>query len=156
MHTIRLACSTVLTAALLIVAGAGPAGAHVEVSESDPPAAGEVGIGIEEIEIRFLSMDPDEPVAVVVVDSRGVDRVDGEVSVDRDLVTVPVQPLEAGEHRVEWTAFSTDGDGVSQGTYVFTVVDSGGTGFGLWLLWIVALGIPAAIFLRPGARKKKT
>ena len=82
--------------------------------------------------------------------------MDGDIEVEVYKVTVPVATLEAGEHRVTWSVLSADGDGTSEGTFVFQVVDNGGSGFGEWLLWIVALGIPAAIFLRPGAKKKRS
>lgn len=152
----RVAGTSITAVALLVAFGATPAAAHAEVRESDPPRDGETGVGTDQIEMSFIEIDPAGPVSVLVLDPAGKDRVDGEIDVEGDTVTVPVQPLEAGEHRVTWSVLSADGDGISEGTFVFQVVDSGGSGFGVWLLWIVALGIPAAIFLRPGARKKSS
>lgn len=152
----RAAGASVLVIALFLAIGAAPASAHAEVRESDPPRGGETGVGTDRVEMSFIEMDPAGPVSVLVVDPAGSDRVDGDIEVDGDKLTVPVTPLEAGEHRVTWSVQSADGDGTSEGTFVFQVVDNGGSGFGVWLLWIVALGIPAAIFLRPGAKKKRS
>lgn len=144
----------VAIAALTALVLAGPAGAHAEVLEADPEIGGEAEEGIGRVELTFIEMDPEGPISVQVLDPSGTDRATGDPTVEGQQLTVPVEPLEVGEHRVVWAVFAADGDGTSDGSFTFTVVEPAGGGFGVWLLWIVALGIPAAIFLRPGARKK--
>lgn len=152
----------VLTWALFaLVLLAGPVGAHAEIRESDPPAGGVAPTGTEELSMTFITMDPSEPVVVSVLDPDGNERTDGEPEIEETTalgttVIVPVQPLDQGLHLVQWRALSSDGDGISADTFDFTVEEpSGGSDFGVWFLWILALGIPAAIFLRPGARRKR-
>ncbi len=141
--------------ALLLVLGASPAAAHVELLESDPPAGGTATVGLESVTLTLLALDPDEPVTVDITDPSGQDVTAGEARVDERLSTVevPVEPLQAGEHIVHWHATADDGDGLSEGTFTFRVKEAQGGGWGIWLIWLVALGIPAAIFLRPGARR---
>ncbi len=55
---------------------------------------------------------------------------------------------------MNWTLAATDDDpSVGQFSFTVTAAGSSGGGFGVYLLWAVALAIPAAIFLRPGAKK---
>lgn len=133
------------------------AGAHAEIRESDPRAGGVAPAGIDEIEITFLAFDPEGPVIIDVHGPNGEHVVigDAEVSARDSVVTVPVKPLEEGVHEVEWSVLADDGDGQTTGSYEFTVEPAAGTGWGIWLVWAFALGIPAFVFLRPGARKKK-
>lgn len=146
-----------LLSAALVVASAAPAGAHAEIREADPERDGVAPTGTEEISITFLAFDAEGPVSVDVhgPDGAHVTAGDPEVSARDSVVTVPVRPLEEGVHTVEWTVLSDDGDGESTGTYRFTVEPASGTGPGIWLVWAVAIGIPAFVFLRPGARKKR-
>lgn len=139
----------------LLVLGASPAAAHVELLESDPPAGGTATVGLESVTLTLLALDPDEPVTVDITDPSGQDVTVGEPRVDErsSTVEVPVEPLQAGEHTVHWHATADDGDGLSEGTFTFRVKEAQGGGWGIWLIWLVALGIPAAIFLRPGARR---
>lgn len=146
---------------LALTLAAGPAGAHAEIRESDPPAGGVASTGTEELSMTFITMDPSEPVVVSVLDPDGNELTDGEVEIEETTalgttVVVPVQPLDEGLHLVQWRALSSDGDGVTADTFEFTVEEpSAGSNFGVWFLWLLALGIPAAIFLRPGARRKR-
>ena len=148
--------------ALLLGATAGPAGAHAEIRESDPSAGGTAPTGTEELSMTFITMDPSEPVVVSVLDPDGNEMVDGDVEIEETTalgttVTVPVEPLEEGRHLVQWRALSSDGDGITADTFEFTVEDSaGGADLGVWFLWLLALGIPAVIFLSPGARRRTT
>ena len=153
MRRLLALVATVVVASTLL--GAPAADAHAEIRTSDPAIGGTVAAGLDEITMTFISLDPTEPIEVEVLDDAGTDRVDGAVDVSaRDsVVTVPVDPLEVGPHTVRWSATSSDGDGVSEGAFDFTVEEASGGGFGVWLLWIVALGIPAAVFLRPGRRR---
>jgi hypothetical protein len=107
--------------------------------------------------LTMAAFDPDRPVEVEITDPAGEDVTAGEPDVDatRATVEVPTEPLQAGQHIVHWHAWADDGDGESEGTYTFMVVESPETGWGIWLVWIAALGIPAAIFLRPGARRSR-
>ena len=141
----------------LVLTTASPAGAHAEIREADPERDGVAPVGTEEISITFLAFDPDGPVIIDVHGPNGEHVVtgDAEVSARDSVVTVPVKPLEEGVHEVEWSVLADDGDGQSTGTYEFTIEPAAGTGPGIWLVWAFAIGIPAFVFLRPGARKKK-
>lgn len=149
----RVLRTALLTAAILlvtVVAATPAAHAHAEIRESEPPAGGTAPTGTRELVLRFISLATDETVTVTVTGPDGADVVDGSPVVFEDqTVEVPLRPLEEGEHRVEWTAVSSDGDGVTEGSFTFTAESAGG-GLGVWFLWIVALAIPVAIFLRPG------
>lgn len=152
-----------LSALVLLVStlGTTPAGAHAEIRESDPPAGGSAQTGTDELEMTFITMDPSEPVVVSVLDPDGNETVDGDVEIGETTamgteITVPVEPLAEGLHLVQWRAMSSDGDGITADTFEFRVEESSGSGFGLWFLWLVVLAIPAAVFLRPGARKKRS
>lgn len=144
-----------LLAAALLAGSAPTVGAHAEIRESDPAADGTVGTGIDEISMTFISFDPRGPVDVAVLDTDGNDHAVGEpeVSARDSVVTQATEPLEEGNYSVEWSALSDDGDGISTGSFSFEAEDRGG-GVGIWLIWIVALAIPAVIFLRPGKRKR--
>lgn len=133
------------------------ASAHVEVRESDPAAGDTVREGLESISLTLLAFDPEGPVSIEVTDPAGTDRTVGEPEVDArtSTVTVRTEPLAVGEHIVHWHAEADDGDGASEGTFTFVVEEAAGTGPGIWLVWIVGLAIPAAIFLRPGARRSR-
>lgn len=133
------------------------AGAHAEIRESDPARDGSAPTGTDELTMTFIAFDPTVPVDVEVRGADGTDHVAGDASISAidSVVTVPLESLENGEYRVHWHAMSNDGDGVSEGEFAFTVEDPPGTGPGIWLIWAVAIGIPAFVFLRPGGRKKK-
>ncbi len=142
---------------LVVVAAASPAGAHAEIRESDPERDGVAPTGTEELSMTFIAFDPEGPVIIDVHGPDGEELVigDAQISARDSVVTVPVKPLAEGVHSVEWSVQSDDGDGQSTGSFQFSVEPAAGTGPGIWLVWIVALAIPAFVFLRPGARKKK-
>ena len=143
-----------------VVGAAAPAGAHAEVRSSDPAAGGIGPTGLEQISLTFITMDPNQPYEVSVLDPDGREMVDGdpevkESSASGTTIIVPVKPLQDGVHFLSWKATSTDTDGVTTGSFEFTIQPASKSGsFGVWLLWIVALAIPAIIFLRPGARRR--
>jgi methionine-rich copper-binding protein CopC len=142
-------------AALLLALTPGTAGAHAELLESDPAAGATVPEGVESVRLTLLAFDPDGAVSVDVTDPEGNDVTIGEPEVDArsSTVTIAVEPLGVGEHIVHWHVMADDGDGLSEGTFTFRVREAQGGGWGIWLVWAFALGIPAAIFLRPGARR---
>lgn len=149
----------VLAVTAVLLGTAAPAGAHAEVREADPPIDGTAPVGEDEIRITFISMDPAGPVAVDVLDGDGDSVVAGQPRVagtapTGTTVVVPVEPLAAGRHVVAWEAMSSDGDGLSTGTYEFMAEEGSGGGLGVWLLWIVALAVPAAILLRPRRNRR--
>lgn len=146
----------VALAALLAALPAAPAGAHVELRESTPAAGGTVTTGVDAVRLTLLAFDADEPVSVEVTDPTGEDVTVGEPRVDArtSTVEVAIEPLDVGEHIVHWHAVADDGDGQSEGAFTFRVRKAQGGGWGIWLVWLFALGIPAAIFLRPGSRRK--
>ncbi len=149
-----------LVSVLAIVALAPPAGAHAEIRTSEPKAGGVGPTGLEQISLTFITMDPTQPYEVSVLDPNGREMVDGEPEVKESsasgtTIIVPVKPLQDGVHFLSWKATSTDTDGVTTGSFEFTIQPASDSGsVGVWLLWIVALAIPAIIFLRPGARRK--
>jgi copper resistance protein C len=150
---VRLA---LLVAVAFLLCLAPPAAAHVELVESDPEADAVVADGVPQVEMRFGGLDPDRPVEIDITDPSGANVTDGDPVVDprTSTVVVPTSPLQPGMHIVHWHAWSEDGDGIAEGTFTFTVREAARTGWGIWLVWLFALGIPAAIFLRPGARKR--
>jgi len=152
-RTVRL----LLMAVLVIGASASPAGAHVEVVDGDPGPDGEIMEGEEGIEITFAAIDAERPIEVEVTDAAGEDVTAGEPTLDERTggARVPTEPLETGQHIVHWHAWADDGDGESEGTFRFEVTDAPGGGWGIWLVWIVALAVPAFVFLRPGAKRSR-
>ena len=154
----RRALLAVLLVVAAVVGAPVPAGAHAEVRESDPPVDGTGPVGQDEITITFITMDPEVPPEIDVLDPDGNSIVTGEPSVVAEAATgttvsVPVEPLAEGRHLVLWEAMSTDGDGLSTGTFEFVAEESSSSGPGVWLLWLVALAVPAAILLRPKRRR---
>lgn len=152
----RVVLVLVVLASVLVPAS--PAGAHAEIRESDPARDGVAPTGTDELSMTFIAFDPDGPVSIHVHGPDGEDVVVGDAEVSRrdSVVTVPVEPLAEGVHTVEWSVLADDGDGQSTGSFQFTVESSPGGGIGIWLVWAVAIAIPAFVFLRPGARKKKS
>ena len=152
---LRIGTSIAAVAALTLITVATPAGAHAELLESDPPIGGSVTEGVESVQMTLLAFDPDEPVSIEVTDPAGTDVTEGEPRVDArsSTVEIDVEPLGVGQHIVHWHAMADDGDGESEGTFTFEVTKARGGGWGIWLVWLFALGVPAAIFLRPGGRR---
>ncbi len=154
--------AAVLAAVFLVasIGTAAPAGAHAEIRTSDPTAGGVAPTGLDQVSLTFITADTSQPIEVSVLDPDGNEMVDGDVrikdsSASGTTVIVPVKPLQDGIHYVSWKATSSDTHGISTGTFEFTVQPASDSGsVGVWLLWIVALAIPAVIFLRPGARRK--
>ena len=153
-HPVALVVALVVATSALLL-GSAPAGAHAELLESDPPAGGAVTEGVDSVEMTLLAFDPDEPVSIEVTDPAGTDVTTGEPQVDArsSTVEIEVEPLGVGQHIVHWHAMADDGDGLSEGTFTFEVEKAQGGGWGIWLVWLFALGVPAAIFLRPGGRR---
>lgn len=151
---LRIGISIAAFAALVLALAATPAGAHAELLESDPPVGGTVTEGVDSVQMTLLAFDPDGPVDIEVTDPAGTDVTVGEPRVDAraSTVEIEVEPLDVGQHIVHWHAMADDGDGESEGTFTFEVEQAQGGGWGIWLVWLFALGVPAAIFLRPGGR----
>lgn len=154
---IRAAWAIGAAAAIVLAVTPGTAHAHAELLESEPGAGATVPEGVESVRLTLVSFDPEGEVSVEVTDAAGDDVTVGEAEVDArtSTVEVAVEPLGLGEHIVHWHALADDGDGLSEGSFTFRVKKSQGGGWGIWLVWLFALGVPAAIFLRPGARKKR-
>lgn len=151
---------TVATVLVALAGLAGPAGAHAEVRESDPPVGGTAPVGQDEVTITFITMDPDVPPEIEVLDPDGDSIVTGRPTVadtapTGTTVALTIEPLEEGLHLVTWRAMSSDGDGLSTGTFEFEAEERSSGNPGVWFLWAVALAVPALILLRPGARRRK-
>ena len=161
-RVLSIAARSLAACSLLVALAARPAGAHAEVRESEPPAGGVAPAGTEEVSMTFISMDPSEPVEVSVLDPDGDEVTEGDVRVEETTrfgttVVAPVAPLEQGPHLVSWRALSNDGDGITASTFEFRVeADSDSSALGTWLLWAVALLVPAAIFLLPRRRRERS
>lgn len=145
----RIRALTLLVVVLALWASTGmPAGAHVELFESDPAAGGTTDEGDRDISLTFVSLDTSEPIRVGVVDEDGTNFVSGTPRVrppDRGTeVVVPVRPLTLGEYTVTWTAASDDGDGEATGSFTFTVVESTQSD-ATWVFAIGALVVVAGV-----------
>lgn len=156
-HAFRIGVGVAALAALVLSATATTAGAHAEMIESEPGPGETVTEGVEAVRLTVQGLDPEGPVSIKVAGPSGEDVTAGEAEVDprSSAVEVAVEPLGVGEHVVHWHVTSNDGDGLSEGSFTFRVREAQGGGWGIWLVWLFALGVPAAIFLRPGARKDR-
>lgn len=154
-RALHLGTLLIALAGLLLITTATAAGAHAELIESEPSAGETVTVGVDSVRLTVQGLDPEGPVSIDVTDASGDDVTVGDAEVDAgaSAVQVAVEPLEVGEHIVHWHVTSEDGDGLVEGSFTFRVREAQGGGWGIWLVWLFALGVPAAIFLRPGARK---
>ncbi len=113
--------ATLLGAATLTVATAGPAGAHDRLESSDPPAGAELTAPPVQIVLTYSADILDAGTEVVVRtplgDAQAVVTVDGpEVT-----ATLP-SDLPGGRYEVVWRAVSSDGHPI-QGTFGFQVAE---------------------------------
>jgi methionine-rich copper-binding protein CopC len=121
---IRAAAVAVL-AGLLLVLGAGPAGAHSSVVGSDPADGSSIGAGPPAVTVTL-----DEPLqagfgTVTVVGPDGNLWSTGDTRIDGSAATVDVRPLgPAGVYTIGFRVISADSHPVS-GSRTFTLTTAG-------------------------------
>lgn len=113
--------ATLLGAAVLTVATAGPAGAHDRLESSDPPAGAQLSAPPVQIVLTYTADILDAGTEVVVRTPLG--DAQAEVTVDGPEVTATLPPdLPGGHYEVVWRAVSSDGHPI-QGTFGFRVAE---------------------------------
>jgi copper transport protein len=105
----------------LVLAPASPAGAHAELSSTDPTDGAVLETAPSEVTLRFTEGVTVRPDGVRVLD-RDAERVDGGIAEASDAVVVaPIdQPLPPGGYVVAWRVVSADGHPV-RGAFTFSV-----------------------------------
>ncbi|GAA1725641.1 hypothetical protein GCM10009809_21800 [Isoptericola hypogeus] len=100
--------ASLLGAAALTVAAAGPAAAHDRLISSDPKDGARVKTPPSQLTLTFSADVLEQGAQVVVSTPDG--SVDGDVSVDGEVVTAELPgELPAGEYDVLWRVVSSDG-----------------------------------------------
>ncbi|MFC4137814.1 MULTISPECIES: copper resistance CopC family protein [unclassified Microbacterium] len=129
MSPIRTFAAGVAAAALVILATAVPASAHDELISSDPAADARLDVPPKEVTMVFSGEllvldDSDAGARAAVVDAAGKDWIDGDIVVNGDTVTIPLDPAmpEAG-YQVRWQVVSEDGHPIA-GVIPFTIGDA--------------------------------
>jgi methionine-rich copper-binding protein CopC len=113
---------TALLALVQLLAAAGAAYAHAELTESEP-TDGEVVAGTPET----LTLTFDEPLGtdqseVTVENAAGEELARGGIAADNSLVmVVELPPLPPGDYVAQWTAVTPDDGGVTRGEIRFTI-----------------------------------
>jgi copper resistance protein C len=119
----------VLALAAALAWGGGVAFAHATLSSSDPADGSQVAVPPPRITMQF-SEDLDPAAATAMVSRMDGTRVDnGDAAVDtanRKTLTVGVDTLVPGGYIVQWHAVTPDDNGVTEGSFTFTVVTEGG------------------------------
>ena len=119
----------VLALAAALAWGGGVAAAHAQLSSSDPADGSQVTVPPQRITMQF-SEDLDPAASTATVSRMDGTRVDnGAAAVDttnRKTLTVAVETLVPGGYIVQWHAVTPDDNGVTEGSFAFTVVTEGG------------------------------
>lgn len=110
---------TMLGAAVVTVATAGPAGAHDHLEASDPPADAELAAPPVQVVLTYSGDILPTGSQVVVTTPDG--PVEAQLTVDGPEVTAALPPnLPGGAYEVAWRVVSSDGHPI-EGTFGFTV-----------------------------------
>lgn len=115
------ACSLV---AVLSLAGAGTALAHVDLASADPAAGATVKTAPTEIAITFTEeVEPKfSGIQVLDADGRRADEGAAHSAPDNEkLLSIGLKPLAPGAYKVIWHAMSADDSHKTKGSYEFTV-----------------------------------
>ena len=119
----------VLALAVTLAWGGGVAFAQAKLSSSDPADGSQVTVPPQRITMQF-SEDLDPAASTAMVSRMDGTRVDnGDTKVDaanRTMLTVGVGTLVPGGYIVQWHAVTPDDNGVTEGSFTFTVVTEGG------------------------------
>lgn len=113
----------VLPLVLLLALLAPSAAAHAVLASADPPVNGRAEEGIQVITFRFTEDVEREYTTADLVDLQGVSRAAGPVEFDpdeRNVIRLPVEPLESGIYSASWRALSVDTH-TTRGSFVFAV-----------------------------------
>jgi copper transport protein len=126
MTFVRRSAAAVLAmvvAGIVLVVGASPVWAHIELAESDPPNVSTVDEPVEVVRLTFT--DQADPVVdqFAIEDPVGNAVAIDSIEPDGDGATLAITPehaLAGGRHRVSWAIRSGDSH-VMNGTVAFTV-----------------------------------
>lgn len=119
----------VLALAATLAWGGGVAFAHAKLSSSDPVDGSQVTVPPQRITMQY-SEDLNPAVSTATVSRMDGTRVDkGDAQVDpanRKTLSVGVEMLVPGGYIVQWHVVTPDDNGVTEGSFTFTVVTEGG------------------------------
>ena len=116
---IRRILATAALSGLALLALAGPAFAHAELTGSNPAKDASVSTAPKQVQLTFS--EPVSPKTIAVTGPQSTKWTIGEIAVQGNVVTVPVTPVgPAGQYTITYTVTSDDGDDVT-GTVPFTL-----------------------------------
>ncbi|WP_292728837.1 copper resistance CopC family protein [Microbacterium sp. UBA837] len=109
------------TVALSLVAA--PAWAHDELVASSPQQDEQLTVAPTSVELTFSAEIMEMGAAVIVADAQENDWVAGDIQIDFDTLTVPLnEGMPNGAYEIRWRVVSSDGHPIS-GLIPFTVDD---------------------------------
>jgi len=111
-------------AAVLSLAGAGPALAHADLASADPAAGATVKTAPTEISITFTEEVEPKFSSIEVLDAKGSRVDEGKAQTapgNEKLLSVGLKPLTPGTYKVIWHATAADDSHKTKGSYEFTV-----------------------------------
>lgn len=127
----------IVVAALLLVAVAGPgvASAHAHLESSTPADGATVASGLTQVTMTFseeVSVDQSNA-QIASADGTTVSGATSAVDrANRNMMTITTPALADGRYTVTWRAVTEDDNGITNGTFSFTVGAGGGaTGDGM-------------------------
>lgn len=122
----------ILVAALLLVAVVGPrvASAHAHLESSTPADGATVASGLTQVTVTFseeVSVDQSSA-QLASADGSAVSGATGAVDrANRNTMVITTPALADGKYTVTWRAVTEDDNGITNGTFSFTVGSGGGT-----------------------------
>ncbi|HET6313910.1 MAG TPA: copper resistance CopC family protein [Chloroflexia bacterium] len=122
----------ILVAALLLVAVVGPrvASAHAHLESSTPADGATVASGLTQVTVTFseeVSVDQSSA-QLASADGSAVSGASGAVDrANRNTMVITTPALADGKYTVTWRAVTEDDNGITNGTFSFTVGTGGGT-----------------------------
>ncbi|HYP19963.1 MAG TPA: copper resistance CopC family protein [Chloroflexia bacterium] len=122
----------ILMAALLLVAVVGPrvASAHAHLESSTPADGATVATGLTQVTVTFseeVSVDQSSA-QLASADGSAVSGATGAVDrANRNTMVITTPALADGKYTVTWRAVTEDDNGITNGTFSFTVGSGGGT-----------------------------
>jgi methionine-rich copper-binding protein CopC len=116
---IRRTVATLALSGIALLALAGPAFAHAELTGSNPAKDASFATAPKQIQLTFN--EPVSPKTITVTGPQSTQWKVGEIAVAGNVVTVPVTAVgPAGQYTITYTVLSDDGDNVT-GTVPFTL-----------------------------------
>lgn len=117
----------VLLALALLLGAGGPAGAHDELTGTNPAEGATVDVLPPSLELGFSNVPSGIGAQVQVLDEAGADWADGPVSIVDRTATQPLRSgAPAGEYTVNWRVASSDSHPI-EGTFAFTTLQGSST-----------------------------